>query len=197
MIKLLIQMLVVGFLVGIGKAADIDWYFILPAVLVAFLIVHFVWEALFPDPFLYLGARSIDPDDPLMIAAKQKAIEELAQFAEVFKKRPDASMVKFAFQTDQGDTEYLWGDLLELTDTNAKVFLRTPPLNHQGSLEREMTVSRDTIIDWQVEFPDGTLRGGYTNLALFKIYEREEGAMHPKFLDQVARFKSLSPDDVE
>ena len=58
-----------------------------------------------------------------------------------------------------------------------------------------MTVPIDSIVDWQVEFPDGTLRGGYSNLAFFKIYEREEGAMPPKFLEQVARFKGLPPKE--
>jgi len=159
------------------------------------MALYFVWERVFFDPFLYLGGRLVDPQYPLMIAAKKKAIEELPQFVRLFKERPNDSTIKFAFETDQAETEFLWGDLLDLSETEAKVFLRTPPINHEGLLEREMTVPIDSIVDWQVEFSDGTLRGGYFNLVLFKIYEREEGAMHPKFLEQVARYKGLPPKE--
>ena len=197
MLKLIIQLFVAGLIAGIANGVGFQWYFIAPLVLVGALVVHFVWEQLLFDPFLYLGARPVDPQDPLMIAAKEKAISELPQFARLFEERPNDSMIKFAFETDKGETEFLWGDLLELSETKAKVFLRTPPIDHAGPLEREMTVPRDSIADWQVEFPDGTLRGGYSNLALFKIYEREEGTMHPKFLEQVERFKELPPEPKE
>jgi uncharacterized protein YegJ (DUF2314 family) len=194
MLKLIIQLFVVGLIAGIGNGVGLQWYFIVPLVLVGAIAVHIIWERLFYDPFLYLGARPVDPKDPLMIAAKQKAISELPQFERLFAERPNDSMIKFAFQTDKGETEFLWGDLLELSETEAKVFLRTPPIDHSAPMDREMRVPREAIVDWQVEFSDGTLRGGYSNLALFKIFEREEGAMHPKFLEQVERFKELSTE---
>ena len=197
MFKLIVQLFVAGLIAGIAKGAGLQWYFIVPLVLVGAMVVHFIWERLFFDPFLYLGARPVDPQDPLMIAARKKAISELPQFVRLFEERPSDSMVKFAFETDQGQTEFLWGDLLELSEADAKVFLRTPPIAHSGSLEREMTIPCEAIVDWQVEFPDGTLRGGYSNLALFKIYEREEGMMHPAFLEQVARFKELDLEQEE
>jgi uncharacterized protein YegJ (DUF2314 family) len=194
MLKLIIHLFVAGLIAGIGNGAGLQWYFIVPLVLVGGIAVHFIWERLFFDPFLYLGARPVDSQDPLMIAAKQKALSELPQFERLFAERPTDSMIKFAFQTDKGETEFLWGDLLELSETETKVFLRTPPINHSAPLDRAMKVPREAIVDWQVEFPDGTLRGGYSNLALFKIFEREEGTMHPKFLEQIERFKELATE---
>lgn len=192
MLKLFVQLFVAGLIAGFANGSGLQWQITIPLVLGGAVIVHLIWERLFFDPFLYLGARQVDPNDPLMIAAKEKAISELPSFEELFAKMPNDSMVKFAFDTDGGGTEFLWGDLLKLSQTEAKIFLRTPPINHSAPMEREMIVPREAIVDWQVEFPDGTLRGGYSNLALFKIFEREEGTMHPKFLEQVERFKKLS-----
>lgn len=192
MLKLFVQLFVAGLIAGFANGSGLQWQITIPLVLGGAVIVHLIWERLFFDPFLYLGARQVDPNDPLMIAAKEKAISELPSFEELFAKMPNDSMVKFAFDTDGGGTEFLWGDLLKLSQTEAKIFLRTPPINHSAPIEREMIVPREAIVDWQVEFPDGTLRGGYSNLALFKIFEREEGTMHSKFLEQVERFKKLS-----
>lgn len=192
MLKLFVQLFVAGLIAGFANGSGLQWQITIPLVLGGAVIVHLIWERLFFDPFLYLGARQVDPNDPLMIAAKEKAISELPSFEELFAKMPNDSMVKFAFDTDGGGTEFLWGDLLKLSQTEAKIFLRTPPINHSAPMEREMIVPREAIVDWQVEFPDGTLRGGYSNLALFKIFEREEGTMHSKFLEQVERFKKLS-----
>ncbi len=100
-------------------------------------------------------------------------------------------MVRFCFETDTGTVEHLWGDLLEIDDEQATVYLRTPPVDHNVELDRTMTIKRDQINDWQLEFRDGTLRGGYTNRAMFKIYEREEGWIHPKLMVQIRRFKEV------
>jgi uncharacterized protein YegJ (DUF2314 family) len=54
-----------------------------------------------------------------------------------------------------------------------------------------MTVPVSDVTDWQIEFRDGTLRGGFTNRAMYKIFERQEGHMPARFLEQLKRFKEL------
>jgi uncharacterized protein YegJ (DUF2314 family) len=100
-------------------------------------------------------------------------------------------MVKFRFKTDQGANENLWADLLSLSSTEAEVYVRTPPVEHEGQMERTLKVPIDDIVDWQVEFRDGTLAGGFSNRAMFKIFEREEGYMHPEFKEHIGRFRDL------
>jgi uncharacterized protein YegJ (DUF2314 family) len=159
------------------------------------IAVHLIWTRIFHDPFLYLGARGVDSNDPIMRAAREKALATLPAFFRLFPKHPNDCMVKFKFETDQKQTEFLWGDLREVAEDKARVFLRTPPVNHKGELPRDIVIPISDIVDWQLERQDGTLRGGFSNLALFKIYEREEGRMHPKFAEQVARFKDLTPEE--
>ena len=39
--------------------------------------------------------------------------------------------------------------------------------------------------------PDGSIRGGYTNRALFEIYKREAGTLHPKLVAVYRRYRDL------
>ena len=77
--------------------------------------------------------------------------------------RPDA-IVKFRLKTRSGDIENVWGDLLELGETEAEVDLRTPPVGEVVETSRRMTVPVGDLVDWQIILPDGTLRGGFTKM---------------------------------
>jgi uncharacterized protein YegJ (DUF2314 family) len=191
MLKLLLHILVAIGIWFILSLFGLHWAFKVLAVFVGFVLVHILWERFLFNPYLYLGARHVSNDDPLMIEAAAKAKETLPKFLVIYPAHRNNSMVKFCFQTDGGMMENLWGDLLEIDDDKAKIYIRTPPVSHQGVLDRTMIIKLDNILDWQVEFEDGTLRGGFTARALFKIYEREEGRMHPKFMEQLRRFKEV------
>jgi uncharacterized protein YegJ (DUF2314 family) len=170
---------------------DLHWGIKLTAIVVGAFLVHFVWENFIYNPFLYLGAMPVSSDDPLMLEAVETGKSTFSKFMEIYSDHKSDSTVRFRFETDTGAIENLWGDLLEIDDNTATVYLRTPPIHHNGELERKMTIERDQINDWQVEFPDGTLRGGYSNRAVFKIYEREEGAIHPKLMVHFHRYKDV------
>jgi uncharacterized protein YegJ (DUF2314 family) len=167
----------------------------LAALVVAAAAVHTVWQRLFPGP-LYLGAPAFDNDDPLILAAVEEARRTLPFLRKVFPDHRQDTMVRYAFLSDSGTVEYLWGDLLELSETTAKVFTRTPPISHKGPFERTLVVPVEELSDWQIEYHDGSLRGGFTNQAMFKVYEREEGRPHPQMREQMARFRSIDELDV-
>jgi uncharacterized protein YegJ (DUF2314 family) len=189
--KIILQ-IVVALTIWFGLSLlNLHWGIRLGAILGGAVLVHFVWEFFFRDPFLYLGAMPIDPNDPLMLQAVDRAKMTFPKFLEVFPNHKSDSTVRFRFETDTGTVENLWGDLLDFNDESATVFLRTPPIDHNGDLDRTMTIKRDQINDWQVEFRDGTLRGGYTNVAMLKIYERENGPLHPQVLAHFERFKDV------
>lgn len=156
---------------------------------VVFVVMPIGLAVLFP-PSLH-DIRPLDPNDPLMISAVEQARSTFAKFLEIYPEHRDDSVVRFSFEADQGVKEHLWGDLLEIDDTTAKVFVRTFPVHHDGPFERTMTIDQSLISDWQVEFRDGTLRGGYTNQASFKIKEREDGELHPTLAAQKQRFHDI------
>ncbi len=188
MIKLILHVLVACALWFLIQLAGFGVVPRLVGIVVGAVAVHFVWERLVFDPLRYLGAMPVSDDDPLMTSAKARAKETLPEFRALFPEHEQDSMVKFLFHADSGVKENLWADLLSLSGDSAKVYIRTAPVEHKGDLDRNQEIAVDDIVDWQVEMPDGTIRGGFTNFALFKIFEREEGYLHSKLRSQMQRF---------
>ena len=191
MLKLILQIAVAAALWFGLQFLNLGVPWRLVAIVLGAIVVHFVWERFIFNPYLYLGAMPVSDDDPIMQKAFAEAKSSVARFLELFPDHREDSMVKFRFTTNRGTAENLWADLLEVDGRKAKVFVRTPPVEHDGEFERSREIHIDDITDWQIEFPDGTIRGGYTSRALFKIYERQEGHLHPKFRAQWERFREL------
>jgi uncharacterized protein YegJ (DUF2314 family) len=189
--KLLAQT-VVGLLMwhGMGWCGG-GWLLQTIAVLIGVVLVHRVWERFVFQPYDYLGVLPVADDDPIMLDALATARATLPAFIRAFPGHPRDSMVKFRVTTPSGRGELVWADLLEITGDTAKAYVRTPPAESTPDFRPDMTVAVADILDWQIEASDGTLRGGYTNRALFRIFERTEGYMHPKFLVHLRRFREL------
>lgn len=137
------------------------------------------------------GSHFVAPiadDDPLMIKATQKARQALPTLRQLFKELPRNTMVKFAFQTDSGQTEHLWGDLLELDDEKFKVRVRTPPARHKGKFEKVQQRAVSEIEDWQVEQRDGRIRGGYGYQVVFHRTKEQIGQLPKELADHEGRF---------
>jgi len=176
---------------GLGALGAGIWWRV-GAIVAGAVAVHLFWEHFVFKPYLYLGAMPVSNDDPVMLEAREKAKQTLPLFLEsIFPEYRQDSMVKFRFTTSSGEVENLWADLLEVNGSKLKVYVRTPPLHHDQPMDRTQEVELSDVTDWQVEYRDGTIRGGYTNRALFTIFERQEGYLHPKLRPQLARFRDL------
>ena len=192
MLKLIAHLVAALVISAVAASLGLHWIGIVLLVLIGFAIVHVVYERLFPNPFDYLGVMPVRDDDPLILAAEEKALATLETFlAELYPEHAQDSMIKFTYTNAQGEIERIWGDLLSYCHGKAEVYVRTAPLAPKSDFHSKMTVDKSDIVDWSVEMRDGTLRGGFSNLALFKIYERQEGHMHPRFLVHVERFKDI------
>lgn len=189
--KLILHVGVAAFLVAVARGFSLGWVYTGAIVVAGVVAVHLVWERLFASPFDHLGSMPIANDDPLMLAAIEKAKESWPQFLSIYPDHKEDSIVKFRLRTTDGEIENVWGDLLELGADTADVYLRTPPVGEVDIPDRRMTVPRDDIIDWQVEYHDGTLRGGFSLQATYRIFEREEGHLPPEFLEQLGRYRDL------
>ena len=139
----------------------------------------------------HLGAAAIAHDDPLMVAALEEARRTWSVFRRLHSEYPETTIVKFRLRTPAGEIENVWGDLLDLTSDHATVSLRTPPVGKIEIRDPKMTVPVTDVVDWQIMFPDGTLRGGFTQQATFHILERDRGRLPRKFAEQLARYREL------
>ena len=61
------------------------------------------------------------------------SVPELRQY---FVESPVHARVKVPFVTSSGETEFLWSELLAITDDDMEVRYITPPVTHTGRLER-------------------------------------------------------------
>jgi uncharacterized protein YegJ (DUF2314 family) len=189
MLKLILHIAVAAAVwFGLGHL-DLSWIVRIVAVVAGAFGVHFLWERLANPPFLYLGARPFTPDDPLMVEALRKARESIELMRTLYPLHRQDTVVRFPLRVKSGEIEHVWGDLLEFGDDKARVFLRTPPTEEADLPSRTLEVPASEISDWQIEMRDGSLRGGFTNQAMFRIFEREEGAPHPAAKDQLPRFR--------
>jgi len=170
------------------------WGFVLGLIVVA-TVVHlaydFVANRLFAGPRRHLGAAAISNDDPLMLAAIAEAKRTWPHFLELFARYPKDSLVKFRLRVESGEIENVWGDLLELEGDRLTAYLRTPPVGRVSLPSRELTFPVEEVVDWQVMVEDGSLRGGFTQQATIRILERENGSLHPKLAEQLARYRPL------
>ena len=189
MLKLILHIVVATGIWFVLAYFGVHWGFRIAAIVAGAVLVHLVWVRWFFNPYVYLGAMPVADDDPLMLEALKQAQASFERFLSIYPAHKQDTIVKFRFETDRGVRENLWGDLLAIDDHWATVYVRTPPHQHDSPMERRQEIARERIIDWQIEMPDGTLRGGYTNRALFKIYERETGTMHPKLRAMYQRFR--------
>jgi uncharacterized protein YegJ (DUF2314 family) len=139
----------------------------------------------------HLGAVGVAHDDPLMLAALDEARRTWTAFLRLHREHPDTTLVKFRLRTVTGDIENVWGDLLALDGEHATVSLRTPPVGKTDVRDARMMVPVADIVDWQVMLADGSLRGGFTQQATFRIIERDRGRLPPKFAEQLARYRAL------
>jgi uncharacterized protein YegJ (DUF2314 family) len=140
----------------------------------------------------YLGENHfvtrVADDDPSMIKATEKAREALPTLRQLFRELPSGTMVKFAFQSDSGQTEHLWGDLLALDEETFKVRVKTPPTSHRGMFEKVQQRGVSEIEDWQVEQRDGRIRGGFGFQVMFLQTKAELGQLPKELADQEKRF---------
>jgi uncharacterized protein YegJ (DUF2314 family) len=133
-------------------------------------------------------ATLIAIDDPLMQLAMKRARLELPLLRQLFKTHPRDTSVKFAFLTDTGETEHLWGELLELQEETFKARVNTPPVTHKGKFEKAQQHPVSAIEDWQVEQRDGRIRGGFGYQVLFYRTKEKLGRLPEELAAHQGRF---------
>jgi len=127
-----------------------------------------------PPPIL------LDPDEPLMLEAYERARATLPRLLTGFREAPDATCVRFAFETDEQTIEHLWGAVTSMSESDLTVEVLTQPIEH-GEALGELTIGHAEVEDWEVEFPTGDLEGGFTTRAMCTYAERE-GLDVPRYI---------------
>ena len=153
-------------------------------VIVAFILWRFVAVPRPKYPPLAIG-----DDDPEMKAAMLTAQETIAEFRKLHAQHPKDALVKVPFLTSAGKTEYLAAEVLELAGEEIKVRLSTPPVSHEGQVERLQTYPVSKIVDWVIVMPEGKRRGGFTMRVMFKKGREQWGALPPEIAAEERKYE--------
>jgi len=123
----------------------------------------------------------IADDDPLMLDAVTKARTSIAELRCHFAESPAHVQVKIPFVSNSGTTEFLWSELLAITEDDMEVRYMTPPATHSGHLERIHRHPISDLRDWVYIKNKGNYRGGFSMRVMF-IRGREAWGELPSHL---------------
>ena len=152
--------------------------------------------------FLWLRIRSPRPDypplevgndHPMIRAAVDEARARIDEFQRYVTDAPERCIVKFALTTSSENIEHVWAEVVEADWPRLQVRLVTPPVTHEGRLERLREISADEIEDWQATLEDGGIRGGFTQRAMYDIAREQWGELPPDLAEAEKHYRDQPP----
>jgi uncharacterized protein YegJ (DUF2314 family) len=164
------------------------------AIVLSLVLLAIGWARLFPN---HWAPIPVDHDDPVMQEAIKHAQRELPRFrAGVAEGRKEA-FVKFPLKAaDPAETEHIWGVVHSLTEDAAQVSLANEPVHEREEQDLRFQVPLADIEDWTLCDAAGNYEGGYTHLALARIYKREKGFLPRAMRKQLAAFRDIDLNQI-
>lgn len=130
----------------------------------------------------------IDDDDPLMLEAIQQANSTIPSFLELLSKKHSEAQVKVPFTSSSGVVEHLWAEVLGAEGSVLELRYYTPPVTHEGKLDRVHKHNISEIEDWVVILEDGKIHGGFTQRVMFERGKEQWGELPPELAEQESRY---------
>jgi hypothetical protein len=127
-----------------------------------------------PDP----PGVFLDTTSPEWQEAVAKAQASIPSLREIFRSGQYLVGVKYALLNSRGDREHVWGELLELSEDSLLATIDTPLRRGHPTSAPPFRTSLSDLEDWQVQLPDGAIRGGFTTRLDIKV-AREKGLQLP------------------
>jgi uncharacterized protein YegJ (DUF2314 family) len=147
-------------------------------------IKYFFWS-IFPIGFIFFGWRwlndygpgiedqKIDFESSEMIASIEEAKNKLTFFLEEVQNNVDGAFIKFPYQTDQNITEHVWAYVHHYKNGIFNVSIVNEPHTQEGEYEKRLNVAENDVEDWQIVFPDGKIKGGFSYIGALKYLKRK------------------------
>jgi hypothetical protein len=153
----------------------------------AVLAIWWLWRVL-RSPRPTFPPLKIADDDPEMTEARLKAQATLGDLRSLHASSNRGVRVKVPFVTSNGVRELLWAEVQRLGESDVEVLYLTPPVTHTGRLDRNQTHPIADVVDWQVELPDQSYRGGFTMRVMFGKARAQWGTLPPQLEAEERRY---------
>jgi uncharacterized protein YegJ (DUF2314 family) len=130
----------------------------------------------------------IDPSDPLFRHAQSRARQSLERMRALHVQHPGEVMVKFAWTTDAGAVERVWGEVVQADGDTLVVRMLSRPIAQTAALPGTVRVPANEIDDWALHLPD-EVHGGFSVQAEMRLAQRA-GRPVPSHIEQMkGRFR--------
>jgi len=153
-----------------------------------FAFVWLVWIYIH-RPVLQFPPLAFANDDPEMIAARKEAQNTIEEFLTLYKQYPDGAGVKVPFLSSSGETEYLAAEVVRIDLPKIKVLLTSPPVSHEGPVERSQVFDLKELADWIIILPNNKRKGGFTMRLMFKKAREQWGELPPELVREEKAYK--------
>ncbi len=160
-----------------GIVSIVLGWVVLPALLLKF------WQGL-PDP----SAIPVDIDDPIMQEQIQRARSELPRFIEGLHNGNLEAFIKFPYEFE-GEVEHVWGVAHSYGGGQFIVSLASEPVGEASNeLHSRVKVAENELEDWTLTDAKGNTQGGYTMLAMARLYAKNYGKLPKMYCNDLERF---------
>lgn len=117
----------------------------------------------------------VDPANPLWATAKARAKATIDTLYAYYPQYPNASFAKFSNDGPSGFREDIWAPIIALGPGFVKVKIDPKYLtDQQKNPERELPTGQ--LLDWMIQLPNNSIRGGFTTQALLTLQLEQKKA---------------------
>lgn len=113
------------------------------------------------------------PEFEELQASVNQARATLPWFIEQVEQNVDGAYIKFPLVSPDGYTEFVWAYVHNLHDGCFNVSIVNQPYDDELDVSGRRDVLVEEAVDWQIMYPDGSIRGAYSLIALFAYVERQ------------------------
>jgi len=136
------------------------------------------------------GIEEVTPRDLKCAELDQSVMvarQTMPYFLEQVDQNVDGAFIKFPLKTPQELTEHIWAYVHSFRDGHFNVSLANIPFDDQESVHGRRDIPTAGVEDWQINYPDGQIKGAHSVIALFRYYENRGNKLSPKMKKQKAQ----------
>lgn len=139
-----------------------------------------------------LEVLAVDIDDPVMQEHISLSKSKLDDFFKGLSAGKLEAYIKFPYEFE-GEVEHVWGLAHSKQEKLIVASLASDPVGEADEdIMGRIKISIESIEDWMLVDSMGITRGGYSMLAMAKIYERDYGKLPKPYAKDLERFTDFS-----
>lgn len=139
---------------------------------------------------------AIETGDPIMAAAMARAQRELDRFRKGVAEGRKNALVKYAMKTGYGENEHVWAIAHAFDGDEVVTSLASEPVGVAEQTPGRRRIAAGDIEDWLLIDDDETMEGGFTQVAMARIYKRDKGYVPYAIRKGLGQFKDLDDADL-